>query len=274
MDSNGNVIIHEGRSRTFDFHIPPAIVAAKKPAPVVIGLHGGGGNAKIHNRQTRMDEAADRFGFIAVRPEGTGALPVSYTWNGGACCGYAVERNVDDVGFLSTLIDKLAARPEVDPKRIYLSGFSNGAMMALRVAAEKPARIAAVCAVGATAGIDLPDAHQVVPYLAIHGEEDKNAPPAGGIGTNAFSKIEHQPVLNVCVKWARGESPMAPDPKIFNDFITFNWYRETIVRLYYLFNGGHTWPGGVDVRNGQDGPLIATFDANAVMWEFFSRFTR
>jgi len=96
---------HGGLARTALVHAP---ADAGGPRSVVINLHGGGGNADSHCSWTRMDAAADRHGFVAVYPNGTG--PTSGTllvWNAGTCCGRAPAQGVDDVGFLLRALDAL-----------------------------------------------------------------------------------------------------------------------------------------------------------------------
>lgn len=210
-----------------------------------------------------------------MRPEGTGALPGSYTWNGGACCGYAVKHNVDDVGFLSTLIEKLAARPEVDPTRIFICGMSNGGMLTYRIANELGDKITAACVVASSMNFPARKSRGPVPVIAIHGMADRNVPYSGGVGANAVEKISHWPLMDAYLFWK--ESNVLNDSIELLDDAKGLFFRspgDHPVEAHLLYGGGHTWPGGVDVRNGQDGPLITTFDANAVMWEFFSRFTR
>jgi hypothetical protein len=89
-------IPHGGLTRTALVHVP---TGAGDPRPVVLNLHDGG-NAESHRRWTRMGAAADRRGFVAVYPNGTG--PTSgrlLVWNAGTCCGRAPAQGVDDVGF-------------------------------------------------------------------------------------------------------------------------------------------------------------------------------
>ena len=98
---------------------------------MVISLHGGGGNVRQHRVSSGTDAAADRYAYIAVFPNGSGRLGDRLlTWNAGNCCGYAQHQNVDDVTFISRLIDDLQRRTAMDPRRIYVAGHSNGGMMA------------------------------------------------------------------------------------------------------------------------------------------------
>jgi len=109
-------IPHGGLTRTALVHVP---TGAGDPRPVVLNLHGGG-NAESHRRWTRMDAAADRRGFVAVYPNGTG--PTSgrlLVWNAGTCCGRAPAQGVDDVGFPLRTLDALAERVAIDRTRVY-----------------------------------------------------------------------------------------------------------------------------------------------------------
>ena len=85
---------------------------------------------------TGFTPKASAEGFIVVYPDGTSRRAPLLTWNAGHCCGYAMEQRVDDVAFISALIEDLAARFPIDRKRIYVTGMSNGAMMAHRLGSE------------------------------------------------------------------------------------------------------------------------------------------
>jgi polyhydroxybutyrate depolymerase len=96
-------------------------------------LHGATQSAEFAEHMSHMSELADQHGFIAVYPSVTGPnsdrIP---TWNAGNCCGYAMNHHIDDLGFLGALIRRLAHDYSIDPKRVYVTGISNGAMMSYR----------------------------------------------------------------------------------------------------------------------------------------------
>src|SRR4030042_1455717 len=106
--------------------------------PLVIVLHGGGGTAQSTAGMTGMNVKADSSGVIAVYPNGNGRVSDEklLTWNAGNCCGYALDNNIDDVGFIRELIDKLEKKLAIDKARIYATGISNGGMMSYRLACE------------------------------------------------------------------------------------------------------------------------------------------
>jgi polyhydroxybutyrate depolymerase len=137
---------HGGRARTYLVHVP----ARTKDRPaVIIAFHGGGGNAKGFQEYAELDAIADREGFLVVYPNGTGPLPRRLlTWNAGdGCCGFAMTRKVNDVGFATMVLADLEGRTPIDRARVYATGHSNGAMMAHRLAAERPELIAAIAPV-------------------------------------------------------------------------------------------------------------------------------
>ncbi|HZZ72907.1 MAG TPA: PHB depolymerase family esterase [Pirellulales bacterium] len=273
-------LVHDKLTRTYELHLPPSY-DGKTPLPVVLNLHGGGGNATAHRRQTQMDVAADKYGFIVVYPEGTAFLGRMYTWNAGSCCGYAVNHKIDDVGFISKVIDDVKSRYAIDETRVYATGMSNGAMLAYRLACELSNRITAICAVSGEMGGDFGKPQRPVPILHIHGLKDQNAAFNGGIGANAISKIEHRPVRDVIKWWCAVDHCDDKPTKVEK---TADYIHEIYtpragedgapIELYMLLEGGHTWPGGVDVTPKLGtGKLIATFDADATMWEFFKKFS-
>lgn len=269
-----------GRNRSYEVHLPPNY-DGKTPLPVVLTLHGGGGNATAARRQSQMDKTADRFGFIAVYPEGTSGAGRFYTWNAGICCSYAMKWKVDDVGFIDRLLDELPRQYAVDTRRVYATGMSNGAMMCYRLACELSERITAISAVSSAMGVDGPRPKRPVPLMHIHGLKDPNALFAGGIGPNAISKVQHRPVRQVIAWWCEVDhcDPQPVEIDKQPDYIMERYAPPpgktgAPIVLYMLLEGGHTWPGGVDLtpRLGT-GKLIASFDANARMWEFFRQFS-
>jgi len=133
-----------GRERRYLLHLPPSIRGAQ-PLPLVIVLHGGANTPEMAERMSGMSPKADSAGFIVAYPQGT-TTPNDqlYTWNAGTCCGYALDNNVDDVGFIRALIEQLQAEYSIDPKRIFVNGISNGGMMAYRLGCELSDKLAAI----------------------------------------------------------------------------------------------------------------------------------
>lgn len=129
--------------RKYLLHVPKQY-DSKTPMPVVLAFHGGGANAEGMVKFCGLHDKADEAGFIVVYPSGTGRLEKLLTFNGGNCCGYAMQNNVDDVGFVRSLLDDLATVANIDSKRVFATGMSNGGIISYRLASELSDRIAAI----------------------------------------------------------------------------------------------------------------------------------
>src|SRR5512139_981634 len=103
----------DGARRTYRVHVPPS-VAGRTGLPLVIGLHGGGGNGAQFEQQSRLSIVADRSGFVVVYPDGNGRTRL-LTWNAGNCCAYARDNHIDDVKFIAAMLDALIAKYHIDP---------------------------------------------------------------------------------------------------------------------------------------------------------------
>jgi len=278
-----NTLQHDGRERHYlinDF-------SGGQQAPVVIVLHGGGGHPENARNMSQFDVIAAREKAIVVYPGGTGAMPGGRlaTWNAGHCCAYALENKVDDVGFIRKLIDSLISSGRADPSRVYVTGMSNGAMMAHRLARELPDRIAAIApVVGAIFGDD-PPASAAVAAIIFIGKSDQNVPAAGGpLGGIALRRgplardrkpEDHDvaPALAQAEYWAKanGCAPPVSAEDSRNRFSETRWEKCASgkpVHYYAVAGNGHAWPGGKAGRAEADQP---TPDVNAseMMWRFF-----
>ncbi|HEY5625090.1 MAG TPA: PHB depolymerase family esterase, partial [Dehalococcoidia bacterium] len=179
-----------GRQRTWLLYVPSTLPGS--PAPLVIGLHGGFGSGEQFERTARFNEQAEDGGFLAAYPDGTGGFP---TWNGGRCCGYAVRENVVDVGFIEAMVDAISAEYSVDSARVYATGHSNGAIMALRLACESD-RFRAVGAVAGSLEVSQCNPPHPVSTLLIHGDADESHPLEGGQGPQSVSDVDFTSVAD------------------------------------------------------------------------------
>jgi polyhydroxybutyrate depolymerase len=278
---------HGGRRRSYIAHVPRN--AADSPTPVVIAFHGGGGEAEGFKAYAGLDAVADREGFIVVYPNGSGLLPRRLlTWNAGECCGYAMNQRIDDVGFAMAVLDDLARRAPIDPRRVYATGHSNGAMMAYRLGAERASRIAAIVPVAGAISLArfMPD--RPVAVLAIHSVDDPRALYNGGLGppfpgTNVRSS--HRPAMEGIERWRRhngcaaatriadtrtGRSGAEPQTAILVE-----WQgcpSAAPVAHWKLTGVGHGWPGS-DPRGRDEiiGTPTMLIDAAEELWRFISR---
>ncbi|MBB5438918.1 polyhydroxybutyrate depolymerase [Pedobacter sp. AK017] len=263
----------DNRNRTYLLNLPPDYYNNESTVPLVIALHGTGGSAAQFERDYRFTDQTNRTGFAVVYPEGVrsdGVLKLR-TWNAGTCCHYAYEQNVDDVKYVRTLIDHLISTYKINTKKIYVTGMSNGGMMAYRLAAELSDKIAAVAPVSAT--MVLPGAIQPsrpVPILHIHSVKDTIVPYAGGVGLGGYTFAPVDSVLRV---WA-AKNACAASPQVIVDdqhYKLTEWKdcsNAATIRCYLTRDGGHSWPGGKKSNPRGDEPSSA-INASELICNFF-----
>jgi len=274
---------HDGRARRYLVHD----FSGGKPAPVVIVLHGGGGHPENAVDMSQMDVIAAREHFIAVYPGGTGGSPGGrlLTWNAGHCCSYARENKVDDVGFIAKIIDTLVSTGRADPRRIYVTGMSNGAMMSHVLGRELPDRIAAIAPiVGAVFGDEQPPKGPVAAVIFV-GQVDQTVPAAGGplggaarrgVAANLAKPAQDHdvaPDIDQADYWAKANGCGTPVESFDRQdkLVGVRWETCTSgkpVHFYRVANNGHAWPGGKAGRAEADQPA-PDFSASEVMWRFF-----
>lgn len=175
-------IVWDGLERSYLIHIPPSHVKSQQ-MPIVIALHGGGGTDKdmVKLTQGGFNTLADKEGFIVIYPEGAKyPRPIKTRWNDGRNKQFS---QTDDVGFISTLIDHLAQTLNINQKRVYVTGISNGAHMAVRLAMELSNKITAVAPVAFSMQekyLQWPAPQRPIPILIMTGTEDPFVPWEGG----------------------------------------------------------------------------------------------
>jgi polyhydroxybutyrate depolymerase len=261
-----------GRQRSYRVHVPSG---ATGRLPVVFVLHGGGGNGEQVDRQTGMSAAADRARFIAVFPNGSGRTSL-LTWNAGRCCAYARREGVDDVAFLSAVLDEVLANSPADPGRVFVTGMSNGAMMAYRLACERSDRFAGIAPVAGALNVEPCQPAKPVSVLAVHGTADASVPYAGG---PPVQPVAGESWINASVEdsvgfWAEhdrcGETPQQNRTGAVTVRTYAGCAAGTSVVLYTVDGGGHAWPGGTANRPGA-APAPPEPRATSVILDFFAR---
>jgi polyhydroxybutyrate depolymerase len=274
---------HDGRSRSWIAYVP----AAKTPNPaLVLVMHGSLGSGEQMRVLSRygFDLLAERYGFIAVYPDG-----YEQHWNdcrGGA--NYAANlENIDDVGFLRTLVRRLVDEQGVDPSRVFATGLSNGGQMAYRLGLEAPDLVAGIAAMAASLSIvtnlDCQPAGEAVVTLVMNGTGDPVNPYAGGL-VEVFgnaSRGEVQSSLATASYWAQlagyaGEGVQrqwpARDPEDPTAVESIEWSAagRLPVSLITIVGGGHTIPHPVLNLPRILGPTSHQLDGPEVIWDFFS----
>jgi polyhydroxybutyrate depolymerase len=280
-------IPYGGLERSYRIHIPPSYDKARL-FPLLIALHGGGGTGKKMEKLTfeGFNKLSDREGFIVVYPDG-----VEKHWNDGReNVSYRAHREkIDDVGFLSALIDHLGDQYNIDLKRVYVTGISNGAMMSFRLGCELSKKITAIAPVSGAMPENLPSRcapSRPMPVLMICNTEDRLVRWEGGdirFGRKNFGRALSVPeTVNYWVHHNQCSSPPTISTEPDRDPKDGTRVRKELhhpcrdgseVVLYAIEGGGHTWPRGHQyLPEWIVGKTSRDMDANEVIWDFFKNY--
>ncbi|UGT63395.1 alpha/beta hydrolase family esterase [Nocardia asteroides] len=244
-------------------------------APLVVVLHGGYGSAAQAERSYGWNDRADTDGFVVAYPDG-----LARAWNteGGDCCGPAQRRSVDDVAFITAMLDRIGHDYGIDPERVYATGMSNGAMMTYTLACRTD-RFAALAPVAGTQLDDCPGPAPVS-LLHIHGSADPVVRYDGSPGDNVGTVIDGPPIPALNQQWLATDG--CPTPTITTT-ATVTTSRADCpggreVTLITIDGAGHQWPGTDHTppreRLLHTDPSSSALDATATIAEFFARHHR
>ncbi len=262
----------DGHERSYLLYRPQS-ATREAPAPLVVVLHGGFGSGSQAEHSYGGDALADKRGFVVAYPDG-----IRRSWNAGSiCCGRAAKEKVDDVGFITALIHEVSKAENIDPRRVYLTGISNGAALSYRYACEGSYPIAAIGTVSGSMSFACRHPH-ALSVMEIHGMDDQNIPIMGGRGPRGVTRVEWQPVRNVLDGFSKAAhctpAPVYTDSAVTTAISTCPDNRE--IELITIDGAGHQWPGGKPhgILAGEllhlDPPSKA-LDATTTLWNFFHR---
>ncbi|PWT96171.1 MAG: hypothetical protein C5B53_10215 [Candidatus Melainabacteria bacterium] len=246
---------------------------AKSGVPLVIVLHGAMGNGWCAEHDSQMTPKAEKERFIVAYPNGTGFFRKFFlSWNVGPCRKLVRSKKVDDLAFIRKMIELFEAKYNVDPRRVYVTGLSNGGMLAYRIAAEMPDLVAAISPVACCMYNTPNDMSAPVSVLAFHGTADRVIPLDGHKGSFYGYQIQTVPVSEGIRYWVKRDQccpcPLHEDIGVVSKETYRNSSGNAEVCLYTIKHGNHSWPGGKCVFPLADHPqkcLVAT----DLMWEFF-----
>jgi polyhydroxybutyrate depolymerase len=272
--------------RCYVVHQPTGVGVAL-PAPAVLMLHGAGGTAAWTLGETGLADTADREGFLLVLPEGMrpdpsrppGFLHNAQTWNDGAPYSLPDQPKPDDVAFVAAVLDDVGRRFAVDPRRLYLTGFSNGAGMAFRLGADLSGHFAALAPVAGHCWSDRPRLEYAPSTLYIVGDQDPLVPLGGGETISPWGgvAVAKPPVVRTLRRWAEALGcPPEPVEMREQDGIRTSVYGRgrggAEFTAHVVAGLGHHWPGGRgQLSRRLAGPPSDRLRANDFVWDFFRR---
>jgi len=225
-------------ARAFD---PPALLRlpetlqAGERVPLLLVLHGFGVSSSLLIAKASLNALADQKKFAYLAPEGTRDALGRPFWNAGKSCCDLEHRQVDDVKRLRELLDANLSNASVDPKRVFVIGYSNGGFMAQRLACDVGDRIAGVISVaGAAPSPELPcTLNSALAVLEIHGQSDPIVHYTGGTVFDRTDVEAHASALDTAKYWAQ-HLACSGAPRIVNqiDLEPQLPERETSVQRY------------------------------------------
>ncbi len=272
-----------GHIWTCHVHVPTGL-DGKGPRPLVLVLHGAGGSGETYLDKAGWARQADAAGFFVAAPDGLPArpeLPASFLlnprlWNSGQLVPGNPRSRIDDVAFFRALLDELARRLPVDPRRVYVTGHSNGAGMTFRLGAELSDRFAALAPVAGLCWNSGPKPAHPRPTLCFYGTEDPLVPLNGGESFLPWGgRRETPPVRDGLAAWARGLGcPAKPRSVRTEDLLRTEEYGPgwdgATLTVVIIAGQGHGWPGGKPVLPEKImGPVVSGVEATAMIWKFF-----
>lgn len=264
-------------TREYLLHLPSGYKDSNS-YPLVIALHGFGDHPRFIEQYSGLSRLSDKEKFIVVYPYGLqNTKTKKFSWNGGSCCGEAFNKKNDDVSFINQLVDQLIKKYNIDPKRIYLTGFSNGGLLTYRIAAQTPEKYAAFAIVSGSIGgkvkandpyFSLPKAKTSVPILIMHGKNDNLIPYQGGLNKDksaAFTSFRDSVDFWVNNNQANKKDTIENEKLILEKYESEDSSKN--IEAYTIKDGGHAWFGSImeynKVLSGKSVP------ATKIIWDFF-----
>jgi polyhydroxybutyrate depolymerase len=258
----------------------PVSSRGKGPFPVVLAFHGGYGMAEGLEERAALHTAPEADGYVIVYPEG-----YQRSWNAGACCGPAMRNNIDEVKFVHAILDDLESLVSIDRRRIYATGFSNGAMLCYFLACTMSDEIAAIAPVAGAMQRPLSDEwrpNRPVPVFHLHGISDRWSPYDGGPSLAAAAPIQ-PPVEQGIGFWRRVDDAWTEEREEFlgsDAECTVYSGADAKVRLCRIAGLGHHWPGTTITGKykeiahlfGPLGPAFVRDDVNSAILNFLGAY--
>lgn len=261
-----DTIMHNGIERTYRLYIPANYTGADA-VPLIFNFHGFTSTASAQQNIANFEPIADTAGFIVVHPQGTKFSGLNH-WNVG---GWTNGSTADDVGFTAAMIDSISAVYNINSKRIYSTGYSNGGFFSFELACQLSNKIAAIASNAGSMTTDTRascNAQRPVPVLQIHGTADGIVPYNG----NGSWSVPIDTVLKYWVDHNNCNTTptTTPVPDIVSsdgttvESIVYSGGSKGVTVEHFKVDGGdHDWPGNSGNMD---------INASLEMWKFFSQY--
>ncbi|PIR43469.1 hypothetical protein COV24_02600 [candidate division WWE3 bacterium CG10_big_fil_rev_8_21_14_0_10_32_10] len=265
-------LIVDNLTRTYLIHEPKNLVR-DEPVPLLIALHGAFSNARMEANVSGLTEKSDKEGFLVVYPNGSGLFGnYLLSWNAGNCCGYAKERNINDVKFIKNVINDVESTYNIDKNKVFVVGISNGGMLTYKIGCELSDIVKGIGVVAGALNTKSCNPKNNVPVIVFHGTEDKSVLYNGGVPERFGSKRKDTSVNDSISFWVKNNNCSSVPVVKKTANVELKKYlcekNKADVFLYTIIGGGHEWPGGKkpSFLISKPDQSISSVD---VMWDFF-----
>lgn len=263
---------YDGLERSYRIYIPESYVDQDEPVALVLVFHGAGGTGEWIETFSGFNELADDEGFVVVYPDG-----VNGVWNDGRVGDRRVG-DIDDRPFVTDILDYITENLNIDPERVYATGYSMGGMFSFRLGCDMRDRITGVASVASTFPEYLLTACErtsPVPVIVLQGTDDPVIPWAGARGAylSAVNTLTYWSLHNQCRTYSGIEAldDFVPgdNTRVMRESYT-DCLNNADVLLYGVYFGGHTWPGGPFQTQFNVGNTTLDIHAAQAIWNFFT----
>lgn len=276
---------YQNLERRYALHIPTTYDGTQE-TPLVVFLHGGGGNITSAQNFTLFNRVSDENGFLVLYPQGSyESIENSFVWADGR--GLPPDnQGIDDVGFINELVATIKTEYNINAKKVYICGFSNGSFLTQKIAFENNSQFAAMATLGGTmhqSFFDMGNPNRTIPMMYLFGTEDHLVPYNGGFVSNNPDLAPVVGIEDAVNFWVTNNQCQTTLPVVEfanintddNSTVTVFEYTDGIdgakVIFYKINGGGHTWPG-VSIPNESLGVVNLDILASEELWKFFNQF--
>ena len=275
-----------GVFRTYKVY-KPSVYDGTNAVPLLLNFHGLGSNNNEQMLGADFRGIADTANFIMVLPNGTAITATALTGGLGFDMFGDVSRGINDVNFVSELLDSLIKKYNIDTTRIYATGMSNGGFMAYELACHLSDRVTAVASVTGSMQENrtaVCNATHPIPVMQIHGTTDGVVDYNGGSGAKGtIFYIPTVPVEDLVDFWvAHNNTSTTPtktdiadtsstDGSTVEHYVYSGGSRNATVELFKIIGGGHQWPGDTVTAATAGENRNMDFSASKEIWRFFSQ---